>query len=98
MGICSPGSLPLYTVMFDAMLLSDLANKFSLSLSLSLSLWKYLIANFMLYGHISVYTVARGLSCLFRMLFCCLLNHRDHFYRMYTDIYTISSVVCVCII
>ena len=34
MGICSPGSLPLYTVMFDAMLLSDLANKFSLSLSL----------------------------------------------------------------
>jgi len=27
-----PGSLPLYTVMFDAMLLSDLANKFSLSL------------------------------------------------------------------
>jgi len=34
MGICSPGSLPLYTVMFDAMLLSDLANKFSLSISL----------------------------------------------------------------
>jgi len=34
MGICSPGSLPLYIVMFDAMLLSDLANKFFLSLSL----------------------------------------------------------------
>ena len=34
MGVCSPGSLPLYTVMFDAMLLSDLANKFSLSLSI----------------------------------------------------------------
>ena len=32
MGICSPDSLPLYTVMFDAILLSDLANKFSLSL------------------------------------------------------------------
>jgi len=44
MGIMLPWQPAIvYCVMFDAMLLSDLANKFSLSLSLSLSLTQVLI-------------------------------------------------------